>query len=401
VTEPLLSPELFDRVMSSKKGTTWFAALRERARASGIEDPEAAAKGEMRSKLTGLLDRFAAKYRDVKLGALDQIVRLQDQASTFIDEALTSKTAPDVERFQDVLRNMDAAFDDLEKGIEQVKPESAGEAGAPAREPQGETQPQGPTEKLRTRDKLTKEQASYFKSAKDRLKAAIKAQTDPAERARLADELEHVRFEAKQTARRNQNQPEYPSFEKYEAVVAARRTLEVGPVGRGTSDAVRPAITDYVGKRLVSGDSFPTGEISPRTGKPKTTRLDVPVSGAGPSGETITTRPDSITVKPDGTPDPGGVVHDHKTWMGGDDGVIRDDKGQLAAQRKYAGAHQGRHVVSISSDVPPDLDAASPKPRPEQSVAEGSEVVFVDSKTNKVIRVWSEKHQKWEVPRAR
>ena len=128
MSEPLLSPELFEKVLSSREGSTWFSALEERARASGLEPPEAeaAAKGEMRSRLTSLLEGLAAKYQDAKLGALGQIIELQQRASAFIDDALASNRPPDPEAFQDVLRRMDAAFDDLEKGVEEVRPASAG-----------------------------------------------------------------------------------------------------------------------------------------------------------------------------------------------------------------------------------------------------------------------------------
>lgn len=414
MTEPLLSPEIFDRVLSSKEGSAWFSKLQDRARASGIEDPqavEAAAKGEMRSRLSGLLENLAAKYQDIKLGALERITELQERASAFIDETLASKDAPpDASKLEAVLQDLDTELENLEKGIDEVHAEPQPGEATSARpdeattkdphRPKQEPAARQPNEKLRRRDRLTKGQARHFKEWKANIKAAIKKATKdkagPEELARLQGELERARFEAKQTSLRNQNQPEYPSFEKYQAVVAAR-----DPHGaRGataTADAVRPGISEYVGKPLESGDRFPT--VS-KTGKAKRTRIDVEVTGVGPNGETITTRPDSITVGPDGKPDPSGVVHDHKTWRGGNDGVIGDDKSQLAAQRKYAADNGGRHVVSISSDVPPELDGVPPKPRPEDSVGEGSEVVFVDS-NNKVSRVWSPTEKKWVVPRVR
>ena len=377
MSEPLLSPELFEKVLRSDEGSRWFSALEERARASGMEDPEAAAKGEMRTRLTSLLEGLAARYQDIKLGALDRIVELQERASAFIDDALASNRPPDVEAFQDVLRNMDTALDDLENGIEEVRPASAGPPeppeppDRPGGKPRGEPPPAKPGEKLGVRFKLTKEQRAYFREWK---KAA----------AGNPEELERMRYERNETVRRNRGETKPRSFEEYKALLERLRP-EVNRE-RGTAEAreLRPAVSEYVGRPLSSGDSFPTA-----SGKASKFEITMEVDG-----EQVTTRPDGVTLDASGKLAPDPVIQEHKFWSGGPDGAEIPDTDQMRAQREFAKEHGGRHVVSISADSP-DLDAIPPRPRPDTELGKRSDVVFVDRTTKRVTRVWSPEEGKW------
>ena len=120
---PLVSRELFEQVRSSARGKRWFELLTLKAKRDGAEAPEAAAAAELTRRLSGVLERLASRYKHVKIGALEQIGRLQVKLGTFYADAI-AVGKPDLGHLERLLHDLDAALDDLRKGLEDVAAEA-------------------------------------------------------------------------------------------------------------------------------------------------------------------------------------------------------------------------------------------------------------------------------------
>lgn len=383
----LVTPELLTAVLDSTKGKEWLSLLEREAERAGEDNPQGAARSRLEERLGDVLGRLGQHYENVKLGALDAVEQLQRSTNAFFEEALTSKTAPDLPRLQKLLGDMDEALADLEKNVGDVagdpeavqpaapKPTSdtppatttpLAEPPRAASKPPGEPPVMKPGEPLGKRYKLTKEQRAYFNEWKKR------AGDNEAE-------LEKMRYERNQVVRRNRGDAPI-SEEAYAKLVRDRATKANREGGTAEAKQLRSAVSDFVGRTLESGDTKPR--------KPKTFTVEI-------DGEPVTTRPDGVTLKPDGTLDDKPVLQEHKYWRDGEDGDVIEDTDQTRAQRKIALDHDGKHVLSISADHP-ELDAIPPRPRPDAALGSSrSEIVFVDRVTKKVTHVWSGEKKIW------
>ncbi|WP_144466783.1 T7SS effector LXG polymorphic toxin [Bacillus nitratireducens] len=101
------------------------------------------------------------------------------------------------------------------------------------------------------------------------------------------------------------------------------------------------------------------------------------------SSEGHLTRPDSIGYNAKGEID---LVHDHKHKISDKEHVIHNDS-QMRAEREMLEDKDGRHVVTISSDVP-DLNGIPPQPRPSGPLGENSEIYYTDPNSGKVTHKW-------------
>ncbi|PEK57995.1 ADP-ribosyltransferase [Bacillus pseudomycoides] len=80
------------------------------------------------------------------------------------------------------------------------------------------------------------------------------------------------------------------------------------------------------------------------------------------------------------------LVHDHKHKISDKEHVIHNDS-QMRAERELAQKTDGRHVVTISSDIP-DLNGIPPHPRPSGPLALKSEIYYTDPSSGKVTHKW-------------
>lgn len=117
MSESLLSPELLDRVTGSRAGKRWYELLVAKARRDGLEQPEAAATGQMTRRLAKVLEQLAERYKSIKVGALERIQRVQINLGNFYDEAL-AHGKPDLARLEQLLHDLDGALDALGQGVE-------------------------------------------------------------------------------------------------------------------------------------------------------------------------------------------------------------------------------------------------------------------------------------------
>jgi hypothetical protein len=372
----LLTPELLEE--ATRSSGKLLELLEQKASRAGKKNPRQAAVEELSGMLTGVLERLAARYKNVKLGALEAVARLQKLTNAFYEQAITSKK-PDIPRLERLLTDLDGALGNLEKGVGDVAAEGA--ESRPKTKPSGEVPRARKGDKLDARYKLSKKQRIFFRDWKKRAKGlANKLERD--------NELELMRHERNSAARRNRGD-EPLSLEDYRNLVSKRNPS--GNRKRGTAEAgnLRQAVGDYLKRKLTPGDSFtlPKGKTSKKF--EITVTLD--------DGETVTTRPDGVTLDSKGRLAKKPILQEHKYWRGGGDGEIPETR-QTRAQRQIARENGGQHVVSISADSP-KLDAVPPKPRPSEALGENSKVVFVDRTTKKVTRVWSSAEQKWNVPK--
>jgi hypothetical protein len=196
-----------------------------------------------------------------------------------------------------------------------------------------------------------------------------------------------MRYERNEAVRRNRGDNTPRTFEQYLELLRKRRPDINRRLGTGEARELRPAVGEYVGRSLTPGDSFTTAGG-------KTSKFEITVEV---EGKEVTTRPDGVTLDSSGKLEPNPVLQEHKFWRGGPEGDEIPDTDQMKAQRTFAKANGGKHVVSISAETP-QLDAIPPRPRPSLELGEQSDVVFVDRNTKKVSRVWSREHEKWKAP---
>ncbi|EJQ92852.1 hypothetical protein II1_03234 [Bacillus cereus MC118] len=82
------------------------------------------------------------------------------------------------------------------------------------------------------------------------------------------------------------------------------------------------------------------------------------------------------------------MVHDHKHKISDKEHVIHNDS-QMRAERELAKKTNGRHVVTISSDVP-DLNGIPPQPRPSGPLGEQSTIYYTDPSSGKLTHIWED-----------
>jgi hypothetical protein len=286
------------------------------------------------------------------------------------------------------------------KGTEPAKPgepTAKPAEAAPSNEPRPASKPEGEpplaaeNDPLGSRHKLTKQQREYFR----RWKKA--AGTNEAE-------LLQMRYERNKVSRQNRKLPPFEDLADW-AADTKRRGTDANREVATRADEARPALEEHIGRKAVSGDRVPVTDefgkpVTNKKGEPKYTKYEVEVpdvpTGKGTT-ETVTTKPDHITIGPDGKPDPTGVVGEHKHWTGqgkGEVGGSAREQRQAAAQRLHAKNSGGKRMVTVSADTP-DLDGVPPRPRPHVSQTVNTEVLFVDTTSGRVTRRWNQDAQKW------
>lgn len=255
-------------------------------------------------------------------------------------------------------------------------PATEGPAQPGVRHPGEAPPPRVGDEALGARYGLTARQREWFRQ-----------RMGEARRSGDVDGLRRLRYERTQTRRRNRGAAEYESIDHWSGIVDRRNVSGNQDAGSAAEEAARPGVGEYAGRELASGNSRPDGQGG-------TTKYQPSVEM--PDGSVVETRPDGITLGPDGAPDPSGIVQDHKHFMEGNSDQEYADDAQLQAQRRLAEQHGGRHIVSMTSDAP-DLDGVPPRPRPDPALgASSSEIVYVDPGTHQVTRVWNSDTNSWD-----
>jgi hypothetical protein len=268
-------------------------------------------------------------------------------------------------------------------------PEITTRQGAPERG----TLPDGTLEPLGKRHNLTAPQRRYFA---ERRKAAEAAQA-----AGDVHAMDQFRFERTQASRRNRGLDPFPDIEAWRSFVTSRNTAGNRTGGTAVGSRAVSGVGEHFGRRMQSGDSLPkigadNQPVVTRRGRQVTTKYEVDVPGVGPTNRTVRTRPDGISVDAHGRPDPTGVVHDNKHFSSSETRQVYNDTTQLQAQRALAQRNGGRHVVSMSSDVP-NLSGVPPSPRPNPALSgSGSTMVYVDPGSGRVTHQWNHKTQAWD-----
>jgi hypothetical protein len=386
VSEPLISPEVLESVAKSSRGERWLKLLVRKAEKAGEKDPAAAGFKELSAQLSAVLERLQARYKSTKLKALDMVVRLQRETNAFYENALSSRERTDVAQLQRLLGNLDAAFNDLEKGVGEVAAEPGAGKTTPHR-PAGEPPAALPAEPLQKRYELIAKQSEFFRTWKQRLKAAKERlkglSADDPQMRRFKAEYEQMRYERKQASRRNRGDPPQ-TLEEYRNLVRSRAPRYNRRIGTSRAAMGRDALSEYLGRKVTSADSF--------TKDGKTAKFEVP---GEPGAKIKRRRPDGITLDANGELTPNPVLQENKNWRKGDDPVIKETA-QTRAQRKYAHDHSGEHIVTITADEPLRPGEA-PRPKPDANLAEASDrVLYVDRTTKKVTHRWSKADKRWE-----
>lgn len=169
---------------------------------------------------------------------------------------------------------------------------------------------------------------------------------------------------------------------RYERYVQKQKNLGKQPLSRDKWDVVNDRLKNS-SQRGATEEGKGRQALEGQLGRKIENNNEAPVIKYK-SSEGVETRPDSIGRNKEGKIE---LVHDHKHKTGGEDQVIYNDDQMRAQREMIEDKVNGRHVVTISSDLP-DLKGVPPKPRPSGPLGEQSDIYYVDPANGKTTHQW-------------